>query len=85
MRKLNNENNDDGNSDHDDYYHKNNKNNDDNEDDNNNDTRAKRFGWFFCICWHCVRMTSSNRNIFHVTVHLCGEWIPYTKASDAEL
>ena len=35
-------------------------------------------------------MTSSNRNIFRVTGHLCGEftgyrWIPLTKASDAEL
>ena len=35
-------------------------------------------------------MTSSNRNIFRVTGHLCGEftgrqWIPRTKASDAEL
>ena len=35
-------------------------------------------------------MTSSNRNIFRVTGHLCGEftghrWIPHTKASDAEL
>ena len=35
-------------------------------------------------------MTSSNGNIFSVTVHLCGEftghrWIPRTKASDAEL
>ena len=35
-------------------------------------------------------MTSSNGNIFRVTGHLCGEftgpqWIPHTKASDAEL
>ena len=35
-------------------------------------------------------MTSSNVNIFRVTGHLCGEftgpqWIPHTKASDAEL
>ena len=35
-------------------------------------------------------MTSSNRNIFPVTGHLCGEftghrWIPLTKASDVEL
>ena len=35
-------------------------------------------------------MTSSNRNIFRVTGHLCGEftgprWIPHTKVSDAEL
>ena len=35
-------------------------------------------------------MTSSNRNIFRVTGHLCGgfsgpRWIPRTKASDAEL
>ena len=35
-------------------------------------------------------MTSTNRNIFRVTGHLCGEfighrWIPRTKASDAEL
>ena len=35
-------------------------------------------------------MTSSNGNIFRVTGHLCGEftgyqWIPRTKASDAEL
>ena len=35
-------------------------------------------------------MTSSNRNIFRVTVPLCGDltgqrWIPLTKASDAEL
>ena len=37
-----------------------------------------------------VMMTSSNRNIFRVTGHLCREftglrWIPRTKASDAEL
>ena len=37
-----------------------------------------------------VMMTSSNGNIFRVTGHLCGEftgpqWIPCTKASDAEL
>ena len=37
-----------------------------------------------------LMMTSSNENIFRVTGHLCGEftgprWIPYTKASDAEL
>ena len=37
-----------------------------------------------------VMMNSSNRNIFHVTGPLCGEltscqWIPCTKASDAEL
>ena len=35
-------------------------------------------------------MTSSNGNIFRVTVPLCGEftghrWIPFTKASDSEL
>ena len=35
-------------------------------------------------------MTSSNWNILRVTGHLCGEftghrWIPFTKASDAEL
>ena len=35
-------------------------------------------------------MTSSNRNIFRVTGHLCGEftglrWIPRTKDSDAEV
>ena len=35
-------------------------------------------------------MTSSNGNIFRATGHLCGEftgprWLPYTKASDAEL
>ena len=35
-------------------------------------------------------LTSSNGNIFRVTGHLCGEftgpqWIPHTKASDAEL
>ena len=35
-------------------------------------------------------MTSSNGNLFRVTDHLCGEytghqWIPHTKASDAEL
>ena len=45
--------------------------------------------------WQCngkktVMMTSSNGNIFRVTGPLCGEftedrWIPYTKASDAEL
>ena len=43
-------------------------------------------------CWlniHCM-MTSSNGDIFCVTGHLCGEftgpqWIPRTKASDAEL
>ena len=37
-----------------------------------------------------IMMTSSNRNIFHVTGPLCGEftghlWIPRTKASDAKL
>ena len=37
-----------------------------------------------------LMMTSSNRNIFPVTGHLCGEftghrWIPRTKASDEEL
>ena len=37
-----------------------------------------------------VMMTSSNRNIFRVTWHLCGDfsghrWIRRTKASDAEL
>ena len=37
-----------------------------------------------------VMITSSNENIFRVTGHLCGEfaghqWIPCTKASDAEL
>ena len=37
-----------------------------------------------------IMMTSSNRNIFHVTGHLCGEFtghrrIPCTKASDTEL
>ena len=37
-----------------------------------------------------IMITSSNRNIFRVTGHLCGEfpgprWIPHTKASDAEL
>ena len=37
-----------------------------------------------------LMMTSSNANIFRVTGHLCGEftdpqWIPHTKASDAEL
>ena len=48
------------------------------------------------LCWNIRRlvflimMTSSNRNIFRVTGHLCGDftgqrWIPPTKASDAEL
>ena len=37
-----------------------------------------------------IMMTSSNGNIFRITGHLCREftgprWIPYTKASDAEL
>ena len=37
-----------------------------------------------------IMMTSSNRNLFRVTGHLCGEftgprWIPRTKTSDAEL
>ena len=40
-------------------------------------------------CWQFM-MTSSNRNIFRVTGHLCGEFngprlIPRTKASDVEL
>ena len=40
--------------------------------------------------WQGIMMTSSNRNIFRVTGPLCGEftghqWIPLTKASDAEL
>ena len=39
------------------------------------------------VSWH---ETSSNRNIFRVTGHLCGEfsghwWIPCPKAGDAEL
>ena len=39
---------------------------------------------------HIIMMTPSNRNIFHVTGPLCGEftgdrWIPRTKASDVEL
>ena len=43
-------------------------------------------GW----CYAVTMMTSSNGNIFRVTVPLCGEftghrWIPLTKASDAEL
>ena len=50
-----------------------------------------------CIMWDCPMrwsdlhmITSSNRNIFRVTGHLCGEftgsrWIPHTKASDAGL
>ena len=38
----------------------------------------------------CIMMTSSNGNILRVTSHWCGEftdhqWIPCTKASDAEL
>ena len=42
------------------------------------------------VCSMVMMMMSSNRNIFHVTGHLCGEftgprWIPRTKASDAEL
>ena len=45
------------------------------------------------IRWHVYSfymMTSSNGNIFRITGHLCREftghrWIPYTKASDAEL
>ena len=36
------------------------------------------------ISWHFM-MTSSNGNIFHVTGLLRGEFIPRTKASDAEL
>ena len=46
-------------------------------------------GWIhYTTCW--FMMTSSNGNIFRVTVHLCGEftghrWIPRTKASDVEL
>ena len=40
----------------------------------------------FCV----LMMTSSNGNIFHITGHLCGEfigsrWLPCTKASDAVL
>ena len=53
-------------------------------------------GAHFVMClWahesrHHFMMTSSNRNIFRVTGHLCGEYtgrrrIPHTKASDAEL
>ena len=43
--------------------------------------------WFLCTN---ITMTSSNGNIFHVTVPLCREftghrWIPLTKASDADL
>ena len=42
------------------------------------------------VPWLHYMMTSSNENIFRVTVHLCGEftvhrWSPRTKASDAEL
>ena len=59
------------------------------------------FGPFFRILdWTCFHglvsrsfshmMTLSNGNIFRVTGHLCGEftchqWIPLTKANDAEL
>ena len=45
----------------------------------------------FSFQWvRCYMMTSWNGNIFRVTGHLCGEftgpqWIPRTKASDAEL
>ena len=55
-------------------------------------------GWYIynvqfgvlCRCISRSMMTSSNGNIFRVTGHLCGEitgpqWIPLTKASDAEL
>ena len=59
--------------------------------------------WQYCVVWYktilqniflwplCKHiMTSSNGNIFRVTVPWCGEftgqrWIPHTKASDAEL
>ena len=48
---------------------------------------------YICVTvHHCIRymMTSSNGSIFRITGHLCGEftgpqWIPHTKASDAEL
>ena len=45
---------------------------------------------YFAITGKIQMMTSSNGNIFRVTGHLCGEftglqWIPRTKASDAEL
>ena len=46
----------------------------------------------FVFCWSFIEimMTSSNGNIFRVTSPLCGkftgpQWIPHTKASDAEL
>ena len=46
--------------------------------------------WTFFDLHKQSMMTSSNGNIFRVTGHLCGEftgpqWIPRTKASDAEL
>ena len=42
------------------------------------------------VMGHCIMMTSPSGNIFRVTGPLCGEftghrWIPFTKASDAEL
>ena len=49
-------------------------------------------GWWYSTSFFSLlhMMTSSNGNIFRVTVPLCAEftghrWIPLTKASDAEL
>ena len=51
---------------------------------------ARRYGCMVKPALNSSMMTSSNRNIFRVTGHLCGEftgqrWIPCTEASDAEL
>ena len=52
--------------------------------------RSKLIAFTQCCSCHSLMMTSSNGNIFHVTGLLCWEftghqWIPRTKASDAEL
>ena len=56
---------------------------------------SKLMNWYmghgeFCISKHKDMMTSSHGNILRITGHLCEEltghqWIPHTKASDAEL
>ena len=51
---------------------------------------GKTFPYYAAPSHYHHMMTSSNRNIFRVTGHLCGEfigprWNPRTKASDAEL
>ena len=52
--------------------------------------QASMSQWIYQFIIKIIMMTSSNRNIFRVTGHLCGkfighQWILRTKTSDAEL